>query len=157
MKTNILGWIWQMGTLRASPHRIATLTACSPPERVSGLKSFIGAVKVLSRVIPGCASLIAPLDTAIAGRESHDHVNWSDELLASFQIVQTAISSTKTIHLPRPTDTLWIVTDGAVKNHGIGATLYATRENKLLLCGFFSAKLRGRQASWIPCEIEALS
>ena len=30
MKTNILGWIWQMGTLRAGPHLIATLTACSP-------------------------------------------------------------------------------------------------------------------------------
>ena len=69
-----------------------------PPERVSGLKSFIGAVKVLSRVIPGCASLLAPLDTAIAGRESPDHVNRSDELLASFQSVETAISSNLSVH-----------------------------------------------------------
>lgn len=146
-----------MGKLKASPHRIATLSSCCPPEKVSGLKSFIGAVKVLSRVVPGCASLIAPLDDAIAGQDSTNNVRWTDELLANFKTVQDAVSSHETIHLPRPNDILWIVTDGAVKNHGVGATLYATRDNKLLLCGFFSAKLRGRQASWIPCEIEALS
>ena len=31
------------------------------------------------------------------------------------------------------------------------------RNGKLKLAGFFSAKLRGRQISWLPCEIEALS
>ena len=35
--------------------------------------------------------------------------------------------------------------------------LYVTRGNKLHLAGFFSAKLRGSQVSWLPCEIEALS
>ena len=59
--------------------------------------------------------------------------------------------------LPRPDDQLWIVTDGAVKNRGIGATLYVTRQTKLCLAGFFSAKLRGRQPKWLPCEVEALS
>ena len=39
---------------------------------------------------------------------------------------------------------------------GIGATLYVTRNNKLQLAGFFRAKLRGRQVTWLPCEIEAL-
>lgn len=118
--------------------------------------SFIGAVRVLSRVIPGCASLISPLDNAIAGLGSDNNVKWTDELLAAFKSVQEAVSLHETIHLPRPGDTLWIVSDGAVKKHCVGAALYATRDNKLL-CGFFSAKLRGRQASWVPCEIEALS
>ena len=35
--------------------------------------------------------------------------------------------------------------------------MYVSRENKLLLAGFFSAKLRKHQVTWIPCEIEALS
>ena len=59
--------------------------------------------------------------------------------------------------LPKPDDQLWIVTDGAVREPGIGATLYVTREEKLHLSGFFSAKLRGSQATWLPCEVEALS
>ena len=45
----------------------------------------------------------------------------------------------------RPDDQFWIITDGAVKTPKIGATLYVTRNNKLQLAGFFSAKLRGRQ------------
>ena len=28
--TTILGWIWNQGTIRASPHRVATLSSCSP-------------------------------------------------------------------------------------------------------------------------------
>ena len=37
------------------------------------------------------------------------------------------------------------------------AGLYVSRENKLLLAGFFSAKLRKHHVTWIPCEIESLS
>ena len=42
-------------------------------------------------------------------------------------------------------------------SQGICATMYVSRQNKLLLAGFFSAKLRKHQVTWLPCEIEALS
>ena len=58
--------------------------------------------------------------------------------------------------LTRADDQIWIVTDGSVRRQGIGATMYVC-ENKLLLAGFFSAKLRKHQVTWLPCEIEALS
>jgi hypothetical protein len=35
--------------------------------------------------------------------------------------------------------------------------MYVTRNGKPRLAGFFSAKLRGRQPTWLPCEVEALS
>ena len=35
--------------------------------------------------------------------------------------------------------------------------MYVSRENKLFLAGFFSAKLRKHQVTWLPREIEALS
>ena len=65
--TTILGWIWSNGTMQASPHRVATLSTCSTPDKIGGLKSFIGAFKVFSRVIPDCSSLMSPLDGAVAG------------------------------------------------------------------------------------------
>ncbi|CAG2247137.1 unnamed protein product [Mytilus edulis] len=43
------------------------------------------------------------------------------------------------------------------EKHGLGATLYITRDDKIHVSGFFSAKLRKRQLTWLPCEIEALS
>ena len=78
-------------------------------------------------------------------------------LLHSFQNAQRSLSTRKAITLPRPSDQLWIITDGSVSKRGIGATLYISRDNKLHLAGFFSAKLRKHQVTWLPCEIEALA
>ena len=155
--TTILGWVWTQGSIHASSHRIATLSMCPPPETVSGLRSFIGAYKFLARVLPNCSHNLAPLVDAVAGRASQEKLTWTEELHSAFNNAQQALASNKTIVLPRPEDHLWIVTDGAVKKHGIGATLYVVRDSKPRLAGFFSAKLRKRQMTWLPCEIEALS
>ncbi|XP_033749128.1 uncharacterized protein LOC117333788 [Pecten maximus] len=115
-QTTILGWVWRLGTLQASPHRLATLITCSPPITVFGLRSFIGACKVLARVVKGCSALLSQLDEIVAGRESKDTFLWSDGLLETFRKAQSALSQSRTIALPRPSDQLWIVTDGAVRN-----------------------------------------
>ena len=156
-ETTILGWIWNAGTLKASPHRLNTLATCKAPDTVTQMRSFVGAYKVLSRVIPQCSSYLAPLDETTAGRQSNERISWTDELRSAFSKAQDALKNAHRITLPRPDDQLWIVTDGAVRNPGIGATLYVTRSGNLYLSGFFSAKLRGSQSSWLPCEIEALS
>ena len=155
--TTILGWIWRSGTLQASPHRITTLASCPAPETVARMRSFIGAYKVLARVLPNCSRFMAPLDDIVAGRQSNETISLSEDLSTAFKDAQLALSSNRTITLPTPDDLLWIVTDRAVRPPGIGATLHVTRGNKLHLAGFFSAKLRGSQVSWLPCEIEALS
>ena len=68
------------------------------------------------------------------------------------------------VHYPHPlspetwrTGSLWIVTDGAVQKPEIGTTPYVTRDGRLRLAGFFSAKLHGSQTAWLPCEVEALA
>ena len=91
LSTTILGWIWNQGTLAASPHRIAPLSSCSPPETVRGLGSFIGAYKVLGRVLPHCSQIISDLDSAIAGKQSLERIVWTDELLHSFQNAQRSL------------------------------------------------------------------
>ena len=121
------------------------------------MRSFIGAYKVLSSVIPRRSSYLTPLDAVTAGRPSQESINWTDDLRAAFRSSQNALSSALTITLPRPKDQLWIVTDGAVRDPGIGATLYVTRGDKVHVSGFFSAQLWGSQTTWLPCEVEALS
>lgn len=103
--TTILGGIWKAGPLSASPHRLNTLASYPEPNTVARLRSFIGAYKILSRVIPRCPAYLAPLDAVTAGRPSQDPIN--------------ALTNT----LPGPEDQLWIVTDGAVRDLGIAATL----------------------------------
>ena len=97
------------------------------------------------------------LEAVTAGRPSQESISWTDDLRTAFRSAQNALSSALKITLPRPEDQLWIVTDGAVRDPGIGATLYVTRSDKLHVSGFFSAKLRGSQTTWLPCEVEVLS
>ena len=150
--TTILGWIWSQGTIKANPHHTSALSTCHPPSTVKGFRSFIGAVKVLAQVIPHCSHYLLPLEDAVAGRLSADKISWSDSLLNAFNHAKRILGSSKTIHLPQPKDQLWVVTDGAVKAHGLGATLYITRDKSKPQL----AKLRKRQIDWQPCELEAL-
>ena len=136
----ILGWVWWHGSIAASTHRGAALASCPPPETVRGLRSFIGAYKMLSRVLPQCSHLIAPLEEKIGRLQSTDKIVWSNTQLDHLKAAQKALD-----------------TDGSATKHGIGATLYVHCEGILMLAGFFSAKLRKHQVSWIPCEIESLS
>ena len=101
---------------------------------------LIGAYKVLSRVLPGYADLLDPLGQATAGRASNEKVLWSDELVSVFKNAQTALDTGKSITIPRPSDVLWIVTDGSIKNRGIAATLYVRKSDTLPLADFFNAK-----------------
>ncbi|CAC5394966.1 unnamed protein product [Mytilus coruscus] len=112
---------------------------------------------MLSRVIPNCSNLIAPLEEKISGMKSADKIIWSDMLREHFEFAQKSLSSRKAITLPKCSDQLWIVTDGSVTKRGIGATLYINRDGIVSLAGFFSAKLRKHQVLWLPCEIEARS
>ena len=156
-KTMILGWVWNLGTIQASSHRIATLASCDMPVTVKAMRSFVGAYKMLARVVPGCSALLAPFDSVTGGRQSSEHIEWNDSLQEAVKRAKDKLQTRKTITLPRSTDELWLVTDGSVKQCGLGATLYVMRNDTLKLAGFFSAKLRGRQIDWLPCEIEALS
>lgn len=49
------------------------------------------------------------------------------------------------------------MTDGAVREPGLGATLYIACKDTVRVAVYFSAKLRHNQSSWMPCEVEALS
>ena len=88
------------------------------------LHSFIGAYKVLAHAIKGCNQLLSYLDDSIAGKSSSDKIVWSDDLLSAFNKAKSALSSNKSIVLLKPADHHWVVTDGAMKNHGLGAPLY---------------------------------
>jgi len=99
-ETIILGWIWSLGTIKASPHRVSTLAICDQPKSIKALRSFIGAYKVLSRVIPNCAEFLKPLDRATHGKKSQDRVDWSEELIISFKRAQEYLKTNRSITLP---------------------------------------------------------
>ena len=109
---------------------------------------------MLSRVLKSYANVLHPLEQATAGRQSKEKITWSDELLHHFKEAQDALASNKVITLPQPDDILWIVTDGSVKCHGIGATLYILRNEHLHLAGFFNAKQKNTRLPGFPVKLK---
>ncbi len=155
----ILGWVWSNGSLSASPHHVAALSVCDLPKTVKSLRSYIGAYKVVARVLKHCSQFLSPLDDLTAGKQSADLVSWSTETIRSFKKSQDHLSNCSPIVLPSPNDKLWIVTDASSSKFGIGATLVSTSPENAnpSLCSFFSAKLRSSHDKWLPCEIECLA
>ena len=128
--------------------------ADSPAELLYHWKRVLQALSKCNLLkLSASKTVINPKSTVILGWI------WEYGTLQAFPngIAQPALSGSRSISLPRPDDELWIITDGAVKTPGIGATLYVSRNNKLQLAGFFSARPRGRQVTRLPCKIEALS
>ena len=105
-KAIVLGWVCSNGTLQASPHRLAVLSSVEPPSTVQGLRSFVGAYKVLSGVLPRFAELLDPLDQATAGKESREKIVWCDELLLTFKTAQHALVDNQTITIAQLQDAL---------------------------------------------------
>ena len=111
--TVILGWIWSQGQLQASPHRLSSLAECQKPTTVSAMRSFIGSYRFLSKVVKDYAQFLEPLELHIAGKDSKCHIDWNDQLVHAFEAAQNSLKSSKSITIPKPSDTLWIVTDGS--------------------------------------------
>ena len=80
----------------------------------------VNAYKVLSRVLPNCSAHTAPLESATAGYQFQDKIVWTDDLYQKFYSAQKALSTHKSITLPRADGQIWIVTDGSVTRQGIG-------------------------------------
>ena len=157
VSTEILGWTWCGGKLQASAHRISALAACPKPETVSAMRSYLGMYKYLCRVLKDHAVLLEPLEAVIAGKEKNVKIVWSDELVEAFVRSQEALKDNRAITIPVPSDTLWIVTDGSLRNKAVGATLYLVRDGATKLGGFFSGRVNKCQAGWLACEIEGVA
>ena len=99
-KAIVLGWVWSHGILQASPHKLAALSSVKPLSTMQGLRSFVGAYKVLSRVLPRFVELLDPLDQATAGKESRGKIVWCEELLLAFKTAQCALEENWTITVP---------------------------------------------------------
>lgn len=156
--TVILGWLWEEGTIRATPHRLNALMECGPPETITAMRSFVGAYNFITRVLPFYADKLDALEKVIAGSKTKTaKIEWTPSLLKAFNDAKDHLKEAKSVTLPRADDQLVIVTDAAVRCAGIGSALYVVRGNRRKLAGYFNAKRHGHQVSWLPCEVEALS
>ena len=159
-QVDILGWVWRKGgKLEPSPHRRNALVNTKKEDiiTIKDMRSFVGLYKTLRRATPNMAQLMAPLEEAVADKESKQLFPWTHALEMRFKEAQAAVEEMHTLYLPSPSDRLAIVPDAARVKPGIGHILYAIKNDQKIPVRFHSVKLPDKCEKWQPCEIEALA
>ncbi len=72
----------------AQPQCVAALASCPHPTTVKSLRVFIGAYKVLSRVLQHYAQKLGAIEDECGGRQSQEKIAWSDSLVSAFMLAQ---------------------------------------------------------------------
>ena len=156
-KTTIL-FGWKKDGIYWSPtsHVISPLSQAPPPKTVKQLRGFIGAFRQLSETIKGYSAYLTSMEKYVGGKNSREHVMWSDELKADFDAAKKALLSLESIAIPKPSDTLHIYTDFSETTNAVGAHMVIQRGSEFINGGYFSARLEDCQTRWTPCEKECL-
>ena len=131
---DIGGWVWKQGLLEVSPHRKNSLTNTKTEHitTIKHMRSFLGLYKTLHIATPAMSRILAPLEESVAGKESKDPYIWTHSLTQRFKEAQSHINNAHTLYLPHPRDQLVIKPDAAANSPGIGHTLYAIKDDKLV-------------------------
>ena len=159
--TILFGWKKSGSQWMPTNHVISPLSQAPQPKTVKQLRGFIGAYRQLSDTIPNYATHIGNLEKYVGGKQSKEHIAWSQSLLSEFENAKKSLLNIKSITIPVQSDTLHIYTDFSQLSNAIGSHLFIQRskdddKSKFLNGGYFSVRLDDCKTRWTPCEKECL-
>ena len=152
---HLLGWIKKNDSLHPDPHRILAIQKAEFPNTVSDMRSYLGTYKTFFKSMENMAQILHPLEQVTGEKDGKAKIEWNPELSKAFKVSQQSIGSISPLYQPKREDQLVITLDWSKK--GIGATLYAVSGPEKKIVEYFSAKLKGNQINWPPCDGEGLA
>ena len=94
------------------------------------MRSYLGAYKVLGRIIPKCSFFQIPLNQSTSAKSSNQKIERTEKLNLAFKKSQEHLKSNKTIVRPKKDDQLLVVTDDAARiPTGLSVALYELKQN----------------------------
>ena len=159
-KNSILfGWKLEGSRWLPTEHTLSALATCEAPNTVKKMRSFIGAFKQFSDLVPGYAKLLHPMELVAAGKESREPIEWTEDLTKVFKLAQEATRNLEAVTVPRPDDKLHTYSDYSEEGRAVGGKMVIERKTEagteLFLAGHYSVILDKFKARWLPCEGEA--
>ena len=155
----LFGWRLEGSRWVPTEHTTSALASCEKPTTVKKMRSFLGAFKQFTDLVPGYAPLLHPLEAAQAGRGSAEKIEWTDDLSKAFAAAQKATGDLEAVSTPRPTDKLHTFSDFSQEKRAVGGKMlierYEDGKKIWLLAGHYSATIDKAKTKWLPCEGEA--
>ena len=126
------------------------------PSSLRKLREFLGLVNFYRRFIPHCASHVQPLtDLLSPKRTSTESLQLSEDALAAFQAVKTALANATLLTHPDPSAPYCLMVDAS--NVAVGGVLQQCVQNIWQPISFFSKRLQPTETKYSTFSRELLS
>ena len=129
--------------VQPDPANIAKVTECPRPEKTEGLKSFLGLNGYYARFVPDYSDLAKPIREE---SERKGNIEWTDELIESFEGLKRKLTSPPILALPTIKGTFKLATDAS--NSAVGAVLTETIGGDEKVVAYASKVLNKTERRW---------
>ena len=156
--TEIYGYRLKNGCVMPSDHTVTSLGQAKIEELITNkqVNSWKGLFKTLIGHLPALSSIIAPFDSATAGKDSREKFVWTPALTTAFNQAMKHLKHINATYLPKPNEQLILLPDAMSTSPCVGWVLYVRRDGKLYPVSYCTAKLKDYMVNWYSCEQEAV-
>ena len=129
--------------------KVSALTNYTRPEKLKGLRRFLGMANFYRRFIPNGAALLMPLYALVSKNQSkkgNPVLVWTDSEIKAFDCAKNALKLGAMLAFPDPSVPLIIAADAS--NIAVGGTLYQICKGIKKPLGFYSKKLDKTQSKY---------
>ncbi len=150
-QVSFLGHVISQSRIQPDPAKIAAVRDIPRPQSITDLRSFLGLAGYYRKVIPGFATVAAPL---VRLTEKTSAFCWSDECERSFSRLKSLLCSAPILCYPRCDREFILQTDAS--DFGVGAVLTQLDDNgREMVVAYASKALHARQKKFSATEKEA--
>eukprot|EP00794_Sanderia_malayensis_P010299 gene10299-biopygen8463 len=125
------------------------------PTSLRKLREFLGLVNFYRRFVPNCAQIVQPLTDLLAGRRPKTALELSDNALAAFQAIKSALATATMLVHPSPTDPYCLMVDAS--DLAIGGVLQQHIDGQWKPISFFSKRLQPAETKYSTFGRELLA
>ena len=122
------------------------------------LKEFLGLVNFYHRFIPGCASILQPLNQLLTpAKDDIKELQWSQEAVSAFNHIKEALAHATLLSHPKAGAATCIVTSTDASDTAVGAALQQRIDNYWRPIAYFSKKLKPSETRYSTFDRELLA
>ncbi|KAJ8031654.1 hypothetical protein HOLleu_24913 [Holothuria leucospilota] len=132
--------------VRPVEEKVKDIQNFPPPSSLRKLREFLGLVNFYRRFIPNCADVLQPLTDILADKSKHKKIELSQDQLASFNSIKSALAKAALLAYPQAGAPLCLVTDAS--NVAVGAVLQQSVNGVMTPISFFSKRLQSAETRY---------
>lgn len=150
-----LGYVINEEGLKTDPDKLKSIKNFPLPMTAKQLRGFIGLCSYYRRFVKHFSSIIAPMTSMLGKRKGKDGISWSEEALAAFETLKTALTTAPVLASPDYSKKFTLHCDAS--SVGIGSSLTQTIDGIEHPVAFHSRLLSKSERLYSTTERELLS